>query len=301
MLQLPRILFATDGSACAERARHYAMHLADHVDAALHVVHVEERPAELRDVIEVEEADVLSDLHSVGAGDAAVAAPRVRERQVVHPSAAEGLLAYATEHDVRLLVLGTHGRRGLRRLVLGSVAEEVVRRSEVPVLTVGRGASAAEPTGGRLLVPVDFSEHQAPLLAHAREWALAYDMAVTLVHVVELEGVPDVYGLRSQPPNPDALAERTREALSETADDLRAHGLDVQVDVRTGHAAPGILEAADALAPDLLAVATHGRSGVDRVLMGSVAESVLRQAPCPVLTVKSHGRSLTDDRSPGAS
>jgi len=300
MLHLPRILFATDGSECAERARRYAMQLADHVDAALHVVHVEERTADLADVIEVEETDVLADLHTLGAGPAAVPAPRLRERQVVHPSAAEGLLSYATEHDIRLLVLGTHGRRGLRRLVLGSVAEEVVRRSEAPVLTVGRGASASEPTGGRLLVPVDLSAHQAPLLNHARDWALAFDLSLTLVHVVEGNGLPDVYGLHSNAPASNDLADRARRALGEAAEDLRSHGLSVEVEVRTGHAAPALLDTVDALDPDLLAVATHGRSGVDRMLMGSVAESVLRRAPCPVLTVKPRGRSLVDDRSTDA-
>jgi nucleotide-binding universal stress UspA family protein len=298
MLHLPRLLFATDGSDGAERARRYATYLADHFDATLHVVHVEERPADLSDVIEVEESDVLADLHAVDAGASAVAEPRVRERRVVHPSAAEGLLAYATEHDIRLLVLGTHGRRGLRRLVLGSVAEEVVRRADAPVLTVGPGADVHSLSGGTLVVPVDFSSAQDTLLAHAREWALAHDMDVVLAHAVEVKGVPDVYGLRSDPPAPDALADRARTALRDPADALRERGLDVRVEVRTGPAAPEVLDAAEALGADLLAIATHGRSGLDRVLMGSVAERVLRQAPCPVLTVRPFGRSLVD--APGA-
>ena len=294
MLHVPRILFATDGSECAERARRYATHLADRFEATLHVVSVEERPADLSSVIEIEESDVLADLHSIEQGASAVAASRVRERRVVHPSAAEGLLAYAAEHDIRLLVLGTHGRRGLRRLVLGSVAEEVTRRADAPVLTVGPGADVHTLSGGQLLVPVDFSAAQEVLLAHAREWALAYDMTLTLVHAVEVEGVPDVYGLRSNPPAPDALADRTRTALQAPADALRDRGLDVRVEVRTGPAATEVLDAADALGADLLAIATHGRSGLDRVLMGSVAERVLRQAPCPVFTVKPFGRSLVE-------
>ena len=294
MLRLPRILFATDGSDCAERARRYATHLADRFEAALHVVHVEERPADLADVVDVQEADILADLHSIERGTSVVAEPRVQERRVVHPSAAEGLLAYATEHDIRLLVLGTHGRRGLRRLLLGSVAEEVVRRADAPVLTVGPGADVHAMSGGTLLVPVDFSSAQDTLLAHACEWALAYDMDVVLAHAVEVEGVPDVYGLRSDPPAPDALADRARTALREPADALRDRGLDVRVEVRAGPAAAEVLDAADALGADLLAIATHGRSGLDRVLMGSVAERVLRQAPCPVLTVKPFGRSLVD-------
>ncbi|MFB6247341.1 MAG: universal stress protein [Salinibacter sp.] len=292
MLRLPRLLFATDGSDGAERARRYATHLADRFEAALHVVHVEERPADPADVLDVREADVLADLHSVERGTSAVAAPRVRERRVVHPSAAEGLLAYAAEHDIRLLVLGTHGRRGLRRLVVGSVAEEVARRADAPVLTVGPGADVDGLSGGTLLVPVDFSAAREALLAHAREWALAHDMDVVLAHAAEVEGVPDVYGLRSDPPEPDVLADRAREALQEPADALRDRGLDVRVEVRAGPAAPEVLDAAGDLGADLLTIATHGRSSLDRMLMGSVAERVLRQAPCPVLTLTPFGRSL---------
>ena len=297
MLHVPRILFATDGSEAAERARRYAASLADQFDASLHVVHVEERPTDLSDVIDVQESDVLADLHSIDAGPSVVAEPRVRERRVVHDSAAGGILAYATEHDARLIVLGTHGRRGVRRLVLGSVAEEVVRRAEQPVLTVGPAANVRTLSGGRLLVPVDFSAYQDDLLAHAGEWALAYDMTLTLVHAIEVEGVPDVYGLRSDPPGPDVLTERTRAALAEPADALRDRGLDVEVEVRNGAPAAEILDAADALDADLLAIATHGRSGIERMLMGSVAETVLRQAPCPVLTVKPFGRSLVRDET----
>ncbi|MEF8795795.1 MAG: universal stress protein [Salinivenus sp.] len=294
MLRLPRILFATDGSDCAERARRYAAHLADRFEASLHIVHVEERSADLTDVVDVKEADILADLHAIERGESVVAEPRVRERRVVHPSAAEGLLTYATEHDIRLLVLGTHGRRGLRRFVLGSVAEEVVRRADAPVLTVGPGADVHAMSGGTLLVPVDFSAAQESLLAHAREWALAYDMELVLAHAVEVKGVPDVYGLRSDPPEPDALADRARKALREPAEALRDRGLDVRVEVRAGPAAREVLDAAEAHDADLLTIATHGRSGLDRVLMGSVAETVLRQAPCPVLTTKPFGRSLVE-------
>lgn len=294
MIHINRILFATDGSKWAEHARRYAFHLADHFDAAVHVIRVEEREAELADTIDVCESDILADLHAPPIEEPAlVAEPRVQERQVVHPSAAEGILQYAEEHDANLVVLGTHGRRGIRRVVLGSVAEEVVRRTPRPVMTVGRGAKPPEGLeGGHLLVPVDFSEYQTRLLAHAREIALVYGMTVTLLHVVELTGLPDVYGLSSEAPSPDELTDRTRTMLEKEAGDLRAHDLQVDVEVRSGYPAAETLDAADELDIDFLAVATHGRRGIDRMLMGSVAEKVIRQAPCPVFTVKSFGPSL---------
>ncbi len=301
MIHLDRVLFPTDGSDCAEHAQQHALYLADRFDASLHVIHVETRDAELSDVIDISEVDVLADLHASLEGDVPVAEPRIRERKVVHKSVPDGILSYAAEHDTNLIVLGTHGRSGIRRLVLGSVAEEVVRRADRPVMTVGRGATPPERMEeGTILVPIDFSEQQSRLLAHAQELALAYGMTMTLLHVVEVEGLPDVYGISSDPPEPGTLADRTRKVLEKRADEVREAGVDVTVEVRTGHPAEQTLDVAGELDVDLLAIATHGRSGIERMLMGSVAEKVIRRAPCPVFTVKSFGRSLVLERGEDA-
>lgn len=293
MMTLDRILFATDGSDCAERAREHAFQFADRFEASVHVVNVEERETDLTDLIEVREDDVMADLHTIENEASRVADPHIQERRVVHSSVAGGILSYAAEHDAHLIVLGTHGRRGIRRLVLGSVAEEVVRRAPCPVLTVGRGAQAESALqGGTLLVPIDFSDHQIRLVTHARELAQVYDMTLILFHAIELEGLPDVYGVYDDSPKPGALTGQTTDVLEERAETLREKGVETKVEVRNGHPAAEILDAADELDCDLLTIATHGRSGVDRVLMGSVAEKVLRRAPCPVFTVKSIGTSL---------
>lgn len=295
MIHLPRILFATDGSGCAERARAHAFDLARRFDADLHVLHVEERDVELSDVIDVREADVLADLHLPVPDEPTVPVARIHEHTVVHRSAADGILSYAAEHDTSLIVLGTHGRRGVQRLVLGSVAEEVVRRAPVPLFTVGRGAPASPPADGALLVPVDFSDHQDRLLAHARVLAQAYDVSVALLHVVNRTDPPEAYGTDPPLPEPDVLLDRSAQALTKRAAPLRDAGIPVQVDVRHGHPAEEILAVAADLDAALLAIATHGRSGVERMLMGSVAETVIRRAPCPVFTVKSFGRSLVSE------
>ena len=298
MIHLDRVLFPTDGSDCAEHARRHASYLADRFEASLHVIHVEEGDVKLSDVIDIQEADVLADLHAPQNEEVRVAEPRLQEHRVVHRSAAGGILSYAAEHDTNLIVLGTHGRTGVRRLVLGSVAEEVVRRAPMPVMTVGRGATAPDKMeAGHLLVPVDFSEQQPRLLAHARELALAYDMTLTLLHVVERESLPEVYEAYADPVAPGVLAERVEASLDERAETLRERGVDVRVAVRDGHPATETLDAADELDADLLAIATHGRSGMERMLMGSVAEKVIRRAPCPVFTVKSFGQSLVRDEN----
>lgn len=300
MMNVDRILFATDGSDCAERARGHAVQFAERFEATLHVVHVEERETELSDVIDVRESDVLADLHALDTGASAVAKPRVQERQVAYSSAAGGILSYTVEHDIHLIVLGTHGRRGVQRLVLGSVAEEVLRRAPCPVLTVGRGARAQTSLqGGTLLVPIDFSDHQDQLLAHATELALVYDMALVLFHAIEFTELPNVYGVYSHSPEPGGPQKRTREAMENVAKNLRTKGVETHVEVRNGHAAEEILETADEFDCDLLTIATHGRSGIDRILMGSVTEKVLRRARCPVFTVKSVGMSLVSSSPDG--
>ena len=296
MVHVDRILFPTDGSACADRARRHAQHLADHFDAALHVIQVEIRPVDRDAVLGVEAATVQADRHAGGAGEGPLPAARYRERAVVHPTAAGGILNYVVQYDVDLVVMGTHGRRGVRRRVLGSVTEEVVRKAPCPVVTVGRGATAPEEMeGGTMVVPVDFSEHRFRGMSHARELAPVYDMDLLLLHVVEVTDLPDAYGVHGSPPDPGVLADRAEEALDVEADSLRTKGIDVTLDVRGGHPAAEILDVADETGATFITIATHGRTGLERMLMGSVAEKVLRHAPCPVCAVPSFGRSLVED------
>ncbi len=304
MIQLDRILCPTDGTDCAEQARRHAFFLADAWDAELHLVHVEERKPQLADVIDVTEADILEDLHLPSASpNAALDTVRVKERTVGHPSAAGGIRAYAEERDVDLIVMGTHGRRGVERLVMGSVAQEVVRRAPQPVLTVGGdgpgpGALADRPA----LVPVDFSSHQKRLLAHAHDVAAVYEMELVLLHVVEPLRVPDAYGMNVAGPGEEPLVNRAEVILANMVEDLGGGETTVSHTVRAGHPVAGILDAADDLEAGLLAIASHGRSGLERMLMGSVSETVVRRARCPVFTVKSFGRSLvpSEDEAPSA-
>lgn len=302
MTYVDRILFPTDGSDCAERARRHAAHLADHFDASLHVIHVEERDVELADVVEIRDADLLADLHgAVDDASGSLANPRVRERTVAHASAAGGILSYGVEHDVHLIVLGTHGHRGVRRLLLGSVAEEVVRKAPCPVVTVGRGAvSPADMGGGTMLVPVDFSEHQARLVAHAKVLAPVYNMSVALLHVVETVSIPEVYGVEAVRPDPAQLADRAEAALDEVLAPVREAGIEATALVRSGHPADQVLTAAEEMEAAFIAISTHGRTGLERMFLGSVAEKVIRRAPCPVCTVKSFGHSLVDGASAAA-
>ena len=295
MLHIDRILFPTDGSESAEFARRHATFLADRHGATLHVLHVEEREPDWDDVIDVTETDVLADLN-VDVDHLDVSPSRVVQHSLAHPSAAGGILSYSAEHDIDLIVMGTHGRRGVRRLFMGSVAEEVVRRSECPALTVVAPEREVEPKAAveRILVPIDFSKHTDLLIDHVREIALAYDSGVDLLHVVEPVSLPPAYDHAPMTIDFEEMKDDARKALDTYCDELRAEGLDVLGHLRTGHPADEVLTMAESHDTDLVCIATHGRTGVKRLLMGSVAEKVVRMAPAPVFTVKSFGRSLVD-------
>ncbi len=295
MLHIDRILFPTDGSSCAQAAHDRAATLAELHDAELHVLNVvEERTNNLdnlSELIDIRREDILSELH-IPVGKAT--REPVREEQVTHPSAAGGILQYARTHDIDLIVMGTHGRRGVKRLLMGSVAEEVVRLANCPVFTVCHEGRAADIEGGRILVPLDFSEHSEALVAHGAALAEQFEAAIDLLHVVERMALPLVYGVEGDVFAMDDVRGRTADALAERAAPLQDDGIDVQTHLRVGHPAHSILDFIEERDTSMVVIATHGRTGIQHLLLGSVAEKVVRMASCPVFTVKSFGKSLVE-------
>ena len=293
MLAIDRILFPTDGSDCARVAHDRAATLAQQHDAELHILNVvEERTNNLdnlAELIDIRQEDILRQLRipvePTRDGD-------VLKEQVTHPSAAGGILQYARTHDIDLIVMGTHGRRGVQRVLMGSVAEEVVRLAPCPVFTVCEDARKTEIEGGRMLVPLDFSVHSAALVAHAQALAASFDASIDLLHVIETISLPAVYGVEGDVFDEDDVRARSADALAERAAELDAHGIETHTHLRIGHPARSILNFIEERGTSMVVIATHGRTGVEHLLLGSVAEKVVRMAPCPVFTVKSFGKSL---------
>lgn len=193
------------------------------------------------------------------------------------------ILRTAGESNCDLLVLGTHGRSGLGRLLMGSVAEAVMRHANCPTLTVRSGAAVPNSRAIRtIVVPTDFTRHSEAALRVARGLARDYGAKLVIVHVVEA-------GLVPAPSNELLLHfELGRDALDAVRD--RAEGTDLKLPVdtqlRSGDPASEILAAAEEAHCDLIVTGSHGRTGFGRLFMGSVAEAVMRRASCPVLTVK---------------
>ena len=292
MLSIKKILFPTDFSACAEQAFSQAAYLAERYDAVLHVLHVAE-PSLVLPPLGLTEADIAADLHL----PLPEALPKKQrggagtllniEIPPLEGSVARAILAYAAQEDVDLIVMGTHGRRAIDRLLLGSVAAKVVRLAECPVFTVGFEAALWEQgEARRILVPVDFSEHARLALACAKDLAAMYGAHLDLLHVIEETVLTAAYGMEPvvvQSPDVEGAA---RGALERLAQEVGSPEVPHTVHVTVGHPAYEIAGFAERQRTDLIVIATHGLTGIKRLLLGSVAEHVVHRAPCPVFTVK---------------
>ncbi len=308
MLNIDTILFPTDFSSVAEDAFAHAAHLALRSGATICVFNV----------VTPDDGDASNPMDflpvtPVEGGAVDDAAPQRVEVQTVtqergtvpvvyaqtdSTSPETAIVKQATEHDMDLVVMGTHGRQGMDRLLSGSVAEEVVRQAPCPVFTVladDEDAPARTPID-RVLVPVDLSEQSPLVVDHATALADAYGASIDLLHVVEEATFPTAYGIDPLAPSQPDVQERAREALEALAADLGDVDAPIDTHVLAGYAARDIVDFAADHAADLVVMATHGRTGLQRFLIGSVAEKVTRSASCPVFTVKSFGKSLVPSR-----
>jgi nucleotide-binding universal stress UspA family protein len=212
----------------------------------------------------------------------------------------EVIVKAADDWEANLIVIGTHGRRGMSHLLLGSVAEGIVHIASRPVLVVpGRSASvpgASERTYANLMVAVDGSSTSAPALQEAIDFARHMGSALRVVYAADTaNGATDKAAINGS---------RAEEILEAAREKAGAAGLEVQTStLESSRQASAIADAvaADATAwpAHLIVLGTHGRQGLERLRMGSVAEAILRVSPTPVLLVRTVAspvdRRQTDD------
>ncbi len=203
---------------------------------------------------------------------------------LVEGSPHDMLARAAVDEEAELLVVGTHGRTGVRRFLMGSVAERAVRASEVDVL-VARGEATAP--FHRVLVPIDFSEQSVAALQLAARW-LPPGGRIDMVHAIEVPMTQS--GWTVAPRMPTAVMEEVTEAARRHGEllvaSLESEGIDAHFETELGSPARAVQRRADENGYDLIAMGGHGRRGFKRWVLGSVSEAIVRHAPCPVLVCK---------------
>ena len=197
-------------------------------------------------------------------------------------AAPDALLSYADTVGAGLLVVGTHGRRGVRRYLLGSVAAEVARKAPCPVLTVPNAAARTAPgPHAPVLVPVDLSLENESALVAARLIAREFLASVELVHV--LEGTAAHH--HPIPPT-DTVTEEVQVGAAMRRIENGAESDVVRTHIRRGRPSREIVDLAREIGAGLIVMATRGVTGLDRAISGSVTERTLRAVPCPVLALR---------------
>ena len=281
------ILLPVDGSDATATAIDGAIAVAERFESHLHVLHVAEHWELPSDVDE----ELLASMTRYGDVIVRDVEDRAKEAGIEVTTAViesndptyEAIVGYATDHGVDCIVMGTHGRTGPVRFALGSVTERTLRAAPVPVITIPPDG-VLDADLERILVPTDGSDGARAAGDHAIELAAATGSALHVVHVVD--GGATGFE-RSIPGVLEALEESGRQALDEVVASADNAELEtIEATVLSGTVARAIVDYARERDVDCIVMGTHGRTGVGRLLLGSVAERVVRLADVPVIGVK---------------
>jgi len=306
---IKRILCPVDFSEAAQFALTPAVSLATEFGAELVLLHVLDYPYpnvgpvvqgfDIEDYYGAMEEKAVEQLESlVGEDVKKFASVRALVRR---GSAFREIVRLAEEEMPDLIVLPTHARTGLDRVLWGSVAEKVVRMAPCPVMTVSPRQDEPQAFGGkRVLFATDFSKGSERALESAVSFAKHYGAELLMAHVVTVWDYDPANPDWRFPPLPSEhigeIEAQGQERLDETG--ARAAGDDIEVRtllVRGFDPGMEIVRTAEEEAADLIVMSTHGRTGVSHLVIGSTAEKVVRYAGCPVLTVKQEAAAAALD------
>jgi len=296
-MNVARILFPTDFSPGSEQAFDHALYQADLLDAELHILHcITWSDKDKLSHGRLPDPDtVMRHLQNVAAVQMKEAIEphknkpfNIVEKVIAGPRPVETILHYIETHEIGLLVMGTHGRQGLTYFLMGSNAEEIVRSAPCPVITVReKGARCSLGAITKILVPVDFSDASRQAVIRGKYMAEMHEAELIVKHVIQKLDFPTT--------GPDAgftfvkewlprLEKEHTEHLEKLVAETKGPNVPTQCRVDIGNPAREIVHEAEQDHVDFIVMPTHGHTGFNRLLMGSVAERVIRTAPCPVYT-----------------
>ena len=294
------ILIPIDASSESQGAAMLGLEFAKKVQANVRVIHVTEPPIMYPSQVETVSAETLRQQ------GLELLQPWLRHAQKLgvqceteliqkyRAGIGEAIVAAADDANCDLIVMGTHGREGLGRLVLGSVAERVSRLATQPVMLVRQNSANSKkpPAFERLFVPVDGSDTSDMAIRLAGMLSTQLPASLEIVHVVPDLPIPlgdpvGAYAAFDYAGLAKTLEESGREIVAKAlqiADGQRVSSRLIPAGKQ--RLATAILKAAQESSSDLIVIGTHGRSGFDRLLLGSVAEGVIHHAEVPVLLVR---------------
>jgi nucleotide-binding universal stress UspA family protein len=293
---ISRILIPTDGTPCSEHATRVAFDLAKRLSARVLLTHIaDERgtsPFSERRGVRQRFGKVMLEYWVDEAERQGLLASYMLDssRNVI-----ESIVNIASEEYCDLIVMGTHGREGIPRLVQGSVAEGVLRNTPLPVMLVHHTPRPFEPLFHRILVPVDGDEISDTALAHASELAQALKATLDVLHVIPdvTAGLKNVEGASQDVQRfVDEAENESHEIIAQAWSQIRSSAIEpnrIEVfETRLNNAKiqDVILRHAKQRKIDLIVMGTHTRTGLARFVMGSVAEGVVHHASLPVLLVR---------------
>ena len=306
MIQMRRILCPCDFSDFSRRALDHAAALAKWYESTVTLFHVcavaptavyaPASPILPSMILTGEDRDeVLASMKRFAATEVDASIPI--EFEITEGTAAAEILARARAMPSDLIVMGTHGRSGFERLLLGSVAEKVLRKAACPVLLVPRRVADVVPAPPvlfkRIVCGIDFSECSMHALNHAISLAQEADAHLTVLHVLELPtelppGQPEP--VLKRPAKIRALIasieEDRRLLLQQAVPESVRQYCTVETVLATGTPYREILRVAAEQKSDLVVIGVHGRGAADLFFFGSTTQHVVRQAACPVLTLR---------------
>ena len=294
-----KLLVPLDGSATAEAVLPYAEALAAGFKASVELVSAMDIGAmathmptdkvhHLDAMIEAEEGNCARYLEKIAKTFFRVPT----ECRMVRGHAAETILEASSKEPDTLIVMATHGRSGAKRWLLGSVAEKVLRGTTHPLFLVRAAAAQESPQRiiNSIVVPLDGSALAEKILPTVCNWAQALDVEVTLIRAFEFPASA-YYGSKDELPDYDQFREQARrqaaDYLKEKEDFLVREGVrTVSIVTIEGSAADEVIGYARTAPRAVIAMSTHGRTGIQRWLLGSVTEKVVRHGDDPVLVVR---------------
>lgn len=296
--ELDSILVATDGSDGALAGANRGIDLAATVGADVHALSVvDTSDVDLESIREADDERAAIEAEARAAVEAVATTARDRypdlevTTAVEHGTPFRAVHRYVESAGIDAIAMGTKGLTGLDRVVLGSVAENVLRTTDVPVLVVppGAGETRLTPaTTDRVLLPTDGSEGAA----RAVDWGVGLaDALDATVHTVFSADTSRISPTETPETILSTLEETGRDALDDVRERATADGVSVTGTVARGPPTRVVLEYVETNGIDLVVMGTHGRSGVKQRLLGSVTENVVRNADVPVVCVPLEGEN----------